>query len=670
MKQQKSPDYCIVFLSEFKNNKGKQMNKFIVADSANCIGCHVCEVACVTAHHQDSWPVQRSDFLPRIHVLFHSKASSATTCHHCNNAPCVTSCPTQALQFVNNSVQFKKTLCIGCKNCVVACPFGAIEMVANDDDAPLLAHKCDLCSEHSSGQQACVASCPTQALRLIDEVSITALRKERQVRSVMGQLTGPLRGERRNAILDKAPRVGAKKVAANARREHFEEIYPPLGECDAEYESERCLYCAQKAWCNWTCPLHNSIPDFIRLVNEGKIIEAAELCHQSSSLPEICGRVCPQERLCEGACTLKSEGGSVAIGNLERYITDTALAMGWRPTIGDITPRKERVAVIGAGPAGLGCADILARSGVHVDVFDRHPEIGGLLTFGIPPFKLDKHILAVRREIFSNMGIHFHLNQEIGRDVAFSDLIENYDALFLGVGTYGLMAAGLEGEDAPGVIQALPFLIASTREVMGLEESAEYPLTDIQGKNVVVLGGGDTAMDCLRTAVRRGATSVTCAYRRDELSMPGSKKEVVNAREEGVNFEFNVQPQYIQRNRKGQVSAVGMIRTKMGEPGPDGRRRPQPIAGSEFELPADVLIMAFGFQAHDMPWLRGHGIKRDRWGQILTGGKGRATTQTSNDKIFAGGDAVTGADLVVTAMAAGRTAASEMLARFREKEEV
>lgn len=646
------------------------MNKFIVADSANCIGCHACEVACVTAHHQECWPEKRSDFLPRIRVVLHRNVSTATTCHHCNDAPCVTCCPTQALQFENNSVQFKAAQCIGCKNCVVACPFGAIEMVANDDDAPQLAQKCDLCSERASGQQACVASCPTGALRLIDEASLNAMRKERQIRSAMGKLAEGVRGVRRQVILDKAPRVGAKKIAAQARRQHFGEIYSPLSACEAEYESERCLYCAQKAWCNWTCPLHNHIPDFIRLVNEGKIIEAAELCHQSSSLPEICGRVCPQDRLCEGACTLKGESGSVAIGNLERYVTDTALAMGWRPAPGEVTPRKERVAVIGAGPAGLGCADILARNGVQVDVYDRHPEIGGLLTFGIPPFKLDKQLLAVRREIFGGMGIHFHLNQEIGRDVAFSDLVANYDAVFLGVGTYGLMSAGLEGEDAPGVIQALPFLIASTREVMRLEESTEYPLVDLQGKNVVVLGGGDTAMDCLRTAIRRGAANVTCAYRRDELSMPGSKKEVVNAREEGVNFEFNVQPTQIQRNRKGQVSAVSMIRTQMGEPGPDGRRRPQPIAGSEFELPADVLIMAFGFQAHEMPWLRGHGIRLDRWGQIITGGKGRGTAQTSHDKVFAGGDAVTGADLVVTAMAAGRQAAREMLIQFGEKEDV
>ncbi|ROP62594.1 glutamate synthase small subunit-like protein [Enterobacter sp. BIGb0383] len=646
------------------------MNNFIVADAENCIGCHACEVACVTSHNQDDWPRQRTDFLPRIRVFFHRHASSATTCHHCHDAPCVSSCPTQALCYASNSVQFNESLCIGCKNCVVACPFGAIEMAARDEDAPLLAQKCDLCRQHPSGEQACVAACPTRALRLMDETGLNQLRRERQIRSATGQPLPSTRGAQRKAILDKAPRIGAKKVDAAVRKTHFEEIYQRLGECDADYESERCLYCSRKAWCNWTCPLHNHIPDFIRLVKEGRVIEAAELCHQSSSLPEICGRVCPQDRLCEGACTLKNEGGSVAIGNLERYITDTALAMGWRPAVGEVTPRKERVAVIGAGPAGLGCADILARAGVQVDVFDRHPEIGGLLTFGIPPFKLDKHVLAVRREIFSNMGIQFHLNQEVGRDVAFNELVEKYDAVFLGVGTYGLMAAGLEGEEAPGVIQALPFLIASTRQVMGLEEDAGSPLTEIKGKRVVVLGGGDTAMDCLRTAVRRGAESVTCAYRRDELSMPGSKKEVVNAREEGVEFQFNVQPQYIQRSRKGQVTAVGMIRTAMGEPGPDGRRRPQPVAGSEFELPADVLIMAFGFQAHDMPWLRGHDIRLDRWGQICTGGKGRGTTQTSNDKIFAGGDAVTGADLVVTAMMAGRRAADEMLTLFKRKEGV
>ncbi|HAM3524651.1 TPA: FAD-dependent oxidoreductase, partial [Escherichia coli] len=320
-----------------------------------------------------------------------------------------------------------------------------------------------------------------------------------------------------------------------------------------------------------------------------------------------------------------------------------------------------------AGPAGLGCADILARAGVQVDVFDRHPEIGGMLTFGIPPFKLDKTVLSQRREIFTAMGIDFHLNCEIGRDITFSDLTSEYDAVFIGVGTYGMMRADLPHEDAPGVIQALPFLTAHTRQLMGLPESEEYPLTDVEGKRVVVLGGGDTTMDCLRTSIRLNAASVTCAYRRDEVSMPGSRKEVVNACEEGVEFQFNVQPQYIACDEDGRLTAVGLIRTAMGEPGPDGRRRPRPVAGSEFELPADVLIMAFGFQAHAMPWLQGSGIKLDKWGLIQTGDVGYLPTQTHLKKVFAGGDAVHGADLVVTAMAAGRQAARDMLTLFDTK---
>ena len=364
---------------------------------------------------------------------------------------------------------------------------------------------------------------------------------------------------------------------------------------------------------------------------------------------------------------MKDHSGAVSIGNLERYITDTALAMGWRPDVSKVVPRIEKVAVIGAGPAGLGCADILARAGVQVDVFDRHPEIGGMLTFGIPPFKLDKTVLSQRREIFTAMGIDFHLNCEIGRDITFSDLTSEYDAVFIGVGTYGMMRADLPHEDAPGVIQALPFLTAHTRQLMGLPESEEYPLTDVEGKRVVVLGGGDTTMDCLRTSIRLNAASVTCAYRRDEVSMPGSRKEVVNAREEGVEFQFNVQPQYIACDEDGRLTAVGLIRTAMGEPGPDGRRRPRPVAGSEFELPADVLIMAFGFQAHAMPWLQGSGIKLDKWDLIQTGDVGYLPTQTHLKKVFAGGDAVHGADLVVTAMAAGRQAARDMLTLFDTK---
>lgn len=634
------------------------MNKFIVTDPRQCIGCHVCEVACVVAHNHYRWP-ERSAFIPRIQVMFQGKNSVAVTCHHCEDAPCVASCPVEALYVSDEAIQLDAQRCIGCKNCLVACPFGVIEMVTRQDSMTAIAQKCDLCSHQAS--PACVSHCPTLALQLLDNTDLKALRHQRQRAALSGSYQSEATPGRAARLLDKPPRRGAQKVAAAQRKTDFQEIYQGLTADCAGDESRRCLYCAQKAWCNWTCPLHNAIPDFIRLVSEGDILEAAELCHQTSSLPEICGRVCPQDRLCEGACTLNSRSGAVTIGNLERYITDTAFERGWRPTIGTVTARSEKVAIIGAGPAGLGCADRLARAGIQADVFDGHPEIGGLLTFGIPPFKLDKQLMARRRDIFSAMGIRFHLNCEIGRDIPFSTLMAEYDAIFLGTGTYGFLQAGLAHEDAPGVVQALPFLIASTRRVMALEEDPRYPWIDVKGKKVVVLGGGDTAMDCLRTAIRREAASVTCAYRRDEASMPGSKKEVTNAREEGVEFLFNVQPQHIQRDRKGRVNGIRLIRTVLGDAGPDGRRKPQPVKGSAFVQPVDVLIMALGFRPHAMPWLDPFDIKRDKWGLITTGGGARLATQTSQRKVFAGGDAVHGADLVVTAMAAGHQAAHDIL---------
>ena len=535
------------------------MNHFILSDSHKCIGCKACEVACVMAHNDEQHVLTPQRFLPRITVIKNEQKRNAVTCHHCEGAPCARSCPNDAISQLNGSVQVNQEKCIGCKSCMVACPFGVMQIVltpVQEGRVKATAHKCDLCNGREEGP-ACVQNCPAGALELATDSTLMNLAKQRRQRAArLGHPGAPMASCSAGKVAQMAatpPRGEPDKLSAAARKANFAEIYLPFSAGQANHEAERCLKCGEHSICEWTCPLHNHIPQWIERVKEGDIAAAVELSHQTNCLPEITGRVCPQDRLCEGACTLKNEGGSVAIGNLERYITDTALAMGWRPTIDKVVPRPERVAVIGAGPAGLGCADILVRAGVHVDVFDRHPEIGGLLTFGIPPFKLDKKVLEMRRDIFSAMGVNFHLNQEVGRDVAFADLLKNYDAVFLGVGTYGLMAAGLEGENAPGVIQALPFLIASTREVMGLEESPEYPLTDIKGKRVVVLGGGDTAMDCLRTAVRRGAASVTCAYRRDELSMPGSKKEVVNAREEGVKFEFNVQPQRIQLNRKGQV---------------------------------------------------------------------------------------------------------------------
>ncbi|SDI62695.1 glutamate synthase (NADPH) small subunit [Ferrimonas sediminum] len=449
-----------------------------------------------------------------------------------------------------------------------------------------------------------------------------------------------------------------QKRELDSRTQEFVEIYRPFEDTQAAEQADRCLDCGNP-YCEWKCPVHNYIPDWLKLVKQGRILEAAELSHQTNTLPEMCGRVCPQDRLCEGACTLNDEFGAVTIGNVEKYIADTAIAMGWRPDLSNVEARPEKVAIIGAGPAGLGCADVLARNGIQATVFDRQPEIGGLLTFGIPNFKLEKSVVRQRRTLLEGMGIEFRLGVDIGTDLPFQQLLDEYDAVFLGMGTYTPMKANLSGEDALGVYQALPYLIANTSQVE--DYPCEHDYVDLNGKQVVVLGGGDTAMDCVRTAVRQGASTVSCAYRRDEANMPGSRREVTNAREEGVEFLFNRMPLAIETDEQGQVTGVRCCHTELGEADEQGRRRPQPVPDSEHVLAADAVLIAFGFQPSPAPWFGEFGIMTDDWGRVRAPGQGKYAFQTSHPKVFAGGDMVRGSDLVVTAIDEGRHGATGIL---------
>ena len=450
------------------------------------------------------------------------------------------------------------------------------------------------------------------------------------------------------------PRKDPEKESANERIKHYGEIYGHYDGASAAAQAGRCLDCGNP-YCEWKCPVHNYIPNWLALIEAGKLFEAAELSHQTNSLPEICGRVCPQDRLCEGACTLHDANGAVTIGSIEKYITDEAVAQGWRPDMSNVEDTGKRVGIVGAGPAGLAAADVLARNGIRSVVFDAYPEIGGLLTYGIPPFKLEKHVVQTRRSILEGMGVQFVLNTRIGEDKPFQELLDEFDAVFLGMGTYEYVKGGFPGEELPGVYDALPFLVGNVYRELGHDESAA-PYIDLEGRNVVVLGGGDTGMDCNRTAIRQGAASVTCAYRRDEENMPGSRREVANSKEEGVVFLFNRQPLEILGDENG-VTGVKVIETKMGAPGSDGRRRPEPIAGSETVLPADAVVIAFGFRPDPPEWFSDFDIDTLDSGRVLVKSMGAVPYQTSNAKVFAGGDMVRGSDLVVTAVHEGREAA-------------
>ena len=437
----------------------------------------------------------------------------------------------------------------------------------------------------------------------------------------------------------------------------YGEIHGDFTNGDGADQASRCIDCGNP-YCSWGCPLHNRIPEWLKLVRDGRIIEAAELMYETNPLPEICGRICPQDRLCEGDCTLETGFDAVTIGAIERWATDEALRRGWRPTV-TAAPTGKRVAVIGAGPAGLAAADRLALAGVAAHVFDRYEEIGGLLTFGIPPFKLDKDIVRKRREVLEGIGVQFHLNVEVGRDVAFSTLLQDYDAVFLGTGAYRFVDAGLPGQNLSGVYPALPFLIANARRILGTASGESVELPNVIGKRIVVLGGGDTAMDCVRTSVRMDAESVSCVYRRDEANMPGSRREVKYARDEGVQFLFNRQPLEIVGTADG-VTGVRVATTRLVADA-HGRARPEVVPDSAEEIPADVVILSFGFLASPPDWCTESGIALEANGRISNSGEGRLPMQTSNPKVFAGGDSVRGADLVVRAAFDGREAAKSIL---------
>mgnify|MGYP001382361197 FL=1 len=506
----------------------------------------------------------------------------------------------------------------------------------------------------------------------LDEAKVMLLDWQRELLSQTtiptSTISSPDKHKSRSEYIEHAPiendfqflevgRYDPNKKNIEERKINFVEIYGDYNQPEASNQSHRCLDCGNP-YCEWKCPVHNYIPDWLKLVNEGNILEAADLCHQTNSLPEMCGRVCPQDRLCEGACTLNDGFGAVSIGNIEKYITDKAIDMGWKPDLSNREWTSKKVAIIGAGPAGIGCADILIRAGINCDVYDKQPEIGGLLTFGIPEFKLEKSVVRRRRKILEDMGIKFLLNKEIGKDVSFKKLYDSYDAVFLGMGTYTSLEGGFQGEDLPQAHKAIDYLIGNTNHLLKFKQK-ESDYINFKNKDIVVLGGGDTAMDCNRTAIRQGANSVTCLYRRDEKNMPGSRREVINAKEEGVQFEFNIQP--IEIIGKESVEGIKTIRTKLGDPDQNGRRVPVPIPGSEKIYPADEVVVAFGFRANPANWFEEFNIKINNNGLVLAPEKQELKFQTSNPKIFSGGDMVRGSDLVVTAIWEGREAAKSIV---------
>ena len=441
------------------------------------------------------------------------------------------------------------------------------------------------------------------------------------------------------------------------RKDDFNEIYDDFITKKAEEQSSRCSQCGVP-FCQVHCPLSNNIPDWLKLTAEGRLKEAYELSQSTNNMPEVCGRICPQDRLCEGNCVIEQSGhGTVTIGSVEKYITDTAWEKGWIKPISVNHEKDQSVGIIGAGPAGLAAAEQLRKSGYKITVYDRYDRAGGLLIYGIPNFKLEKHVVERRTKLLKEGGIEFIQNFEVGKDATLDQLRKKHDAILIATGVYKPREVNLPGNDLENIFPAMEFLTASNKKGLGDDvELFDNGTLNAEGKDVVVIGGGDTAMDCVRTSVRQKAKSVKCLYRRDKENMPGSAREVSNAEEEGVEFVWLSSPKEFKGKNKIENLVVNQIR--LGEPDETGRRRPEIKEGADFEIKADMVIKALGFDPEDLPLLfDSQDLQVTKWGTLRTDFD---TMETNLKGVFAAGDIVRGASLVVWAIKDGRDAASSI----------
>jgi len=447
-------------------------------------------------------------------------------------------------------------------------------------------------------------------------------------------------------------RVDPRKRNVVERIKDFNEIYEVYNQNEASSQSERCIQCGDP-YCHNKCPLHNYIPQWLKAVADKDLELAFNLSNEPSPFPEIMGRICPHDRLCEGDCTLNDGYGAITIGPVETFINEEGFKAGLKPRFAEEKTGK-RVAIVGAGPAGLSAATYLLRAGIDVEIFERADRPGGLLTYGIPGFKLDKSVLFRRVKWMEEAGLKIHYGVEVGKDKPFDELTRDFDAVFIGVGATKQRRPGIPNENAKGCMMAMDLLVNVQRKQFGDSYEA---WVDVKDKRVVVVGGGDTAMDCVRTSLREGAKSVTCLYRRDARNMPGSRKEYLNAKEEGVDFVFNASPKQVIVNNDGEVIGIEMLKTALGEPDESGRQRLKEIEGSEFRVDADVIIFALGFTPVPFEFLSANGIETNSWGGIEID----ENFETSTKGVYAGGDCRRGADLVVTAVYDGREAAKAII---------